>query len=43
MPWNKSDPWVSASQLLLILQDASADPALLDDLADVRGLELDCD
>lgn len=43
MPSDESDPWVPLSKLLLILQDASADPGLLDDLADVRGLELDHD
>ncbi len=35
------DPWVSSSELLRIVDDAAADPGLLDDLADVRGAELD--
>ena len=35
------DPWVPSSELRRIVQDAPADPALLDDLADVRGAELD--
>ena len=37
------DPWVPASELRRILNDAPADPGLLDDLADVRGDELDDD
>jgi antitoxin (DNA-binding transcriptional repressor) of toxin-antitoxin stability system len=35
------DPWVPASELRRIVSDAPADRALLDDLADVRGAELD--
>jgi len=35
------DPWVSSSELRRIVSEASADPGLLDDLADVRGAELD--
>lgn len=35
------DPWVPSSELRRILHEASADPGLLDDLADVRGAELD--
>lgn len=35
------DPWVSSSELRRIVNEASADPGLLDDLADVRGAELD--
>jgi antitoxin (DNA-binding transcriptional repressor) of toxin-antitoxin stability system len=35
------DPWVPSSELRRIVHDASADPGLLDDLADVRGAELD--
>lgn len=35
------DPWVPASELRRIIHEASADPGLLDDLADVRGAELD--
>lgn len=37
----RRDPWVSSSELRRIVRDASADPELLDDLADVRGAELD--
>jgi len=35
------DPWVASSELRRILREAPADVALLDDLADVRGAELD--
>jgi antitoxin (DNA-binding transcriptional repressor) of toxin-antitoxin stability system len=35
------DPWVPAAELRRIVRDAPADPGLLDDLADVRGAELD--
>lgn len=35
------DPWVPAAELRRIIGDAPADPGLLDDLADVRGDELD--
>ena len=35
------DPWVASSELRRIVQEAPADPALLDDLSDVRGAELD--
>jgi antitoxin (DNA-binding transcriptional repressor) of toxin-antitoxin stability system len=35
------DPWVSSKELRRILHEAPADPGLLDDLADVRGAELD--
>jgi len=35
------DPWVSASELRRIVHEAPADPSLLDDLADVRGAEID--
>ncbi|HET8815669.1 MAG TPA: hypothetical protein VFM51_12045 [Solirubrobacterales bacterium] len=35
------DPWVPSSELRRIVRQASADPGLLDDLADVRGAELD--
>jgi antitoxin (DNA-binding transcriptional repressor) of toxin-antitoxin stability system len=37
------DPWVPASELRRILGDAAADPGLLEDLADVRGDELEDD
>jgi prevent-host-death family protein len=37
----QSDSWVPASELRRILRDAPADPGLLDDLADVRGMEID--
>jgi antitoxin (DNA-binding transcriptional repressor) of toxin-antitoxin stability system len=35
------DPWVPASELRRIVTEAHADAGLLDDLADVRGAELD--
>jgi antitoxin (DNA-binding transcriptional repressor) of toxin-antitoxin stability system len=35
------DPWVASSELRRIVEEAGADPALLDDLADVRGDEID--
>lgn len=35
------DPWVPSSELRRIVREAAADPALLDDLADVRGDEID--
>jgi antitoxin (DNA-binding transcriptional repressor) of toxin-antitoxin stability system len=35
------DPWVPASELRRIVTEAPADASLLDDLADVRGAELD--
>jgi antitoxin (DNA-binding transcriptional repressor) of toxin-antitoxin stability system len=35
------DPWVPAGELRRILREAPADPGLLSDLADVRGVELD--
>jgi len=37
----RRDPWVPSSELRRIVHDAPADPALLDDLADVRGAEID--
>jgi hypothetical protein len=37
----RRDPWVSPSELRRILDEAPADPGLLDDLADVRGAELE--
>lgn len=37
------DPWVPSSELRRIVRDAPADPDLLDDLAEVRGAELDDD
>lgn len=35
------DPWVPSSELRRIVTEAPADTGLLDDLADVRGAELD--
>lgn len=35
------DPWVPAGELRRILREAPADERLLDDLADIRGAELD--
>lgn len=37
----RRDPWVSSSELRRIVQEAPADRGLLDDLADVRGAEID--
>ncbi|HEY6730637.1 MAG TPA: hypothetical protein VI039_06390 [Solirubrobacterales bacterium] len=37
----RRDPWVASSELRRIVREAPADPDLLDDLADVRGAELD--
>lgn len=37
----RRDPWVSSSELRRIVSEAAADPGLLDDLADVRGAELE--
>lgn len=42
LPYVESrDPWVPAAELRRIVREAPADPGLLDDLADVRGAELD--
>jgi prevent-host-death family protein len=38
---DKRDPWVPSSELRRIIREAAADPGLLDDLADVRGDEID--
>jgi antitoxin (DNA-binding transcriptional repressor) of toxin-antitoxin stability system len=35
------DPWVPSSELRRIVQEAPGDPALLDNLSDVRSAELD--
>jgi antitoxin (DNA-binding transcriptional repressor) of toxin-antitoxin stability system len=35
------DPWVPSAELRRIARDAPADADLLDDLADVRGAEID--
>lgn len=35
------DPWLPSSELRRIIEAAPADRGLLDDLADVRGAELD--
>lgn len=35
------DPWLPAAELRRIVREAPADPELLNDLADVRGAELD--
>jgi antitoxin (DNA-binding transcriptional repressor) of toxin-antitoxin stability system len=35
------DPWVPSGDLRRIVETTPADPALLDDLADVRGAEID--
>jgi antitoxin (DNA-binding transcriptional repressor) of toxin-antitoxin stability system len=37
----KRDPWVASGELRRVLREAPSDPSLLDDLADVRGSELD--
>ena len=35
------DPWVSSSELRRMIGEAPADAGLLEDLADVRGAEID--
>jgi antitoxin (DNA-binding transcriptional repressor) of toxin-antitoxin stability system len=35
------DPWVPSGELRRIVETAPADPDLLDDLADIRGAEVD--
>jgi antitoxin (DNA-binding transcriptional repressor) of toxin-antitoxin stability system len=35
------DPWLPSSELRRIVEEAPADPGLLEDLADVRGAEID--
>ena len=35
------DPWVGSSILRGVVEEAGADPGLLDDLADVRGAVID--
>jgi hypothetical protein len=35
------DPWVASIELRRILQEAPADPGLLDDLAEIREATLD--
>lgn len=35
------DPWVPAAELRRIVRETPADPGLLDDIADVRGLLID--
>jgi antitoxin (DNA-binding transcriptional repressor) of toxin-antitoxin stability system len=37
----RRDPWVPSSELRRIASEAPADSDLLDDLADVRGAEID--
>ena len=37
----RRNPWIPSSELRRIVRDAPADPDLLDDLAEVRGIELD--
>lgn len=37
----RRDPWVPSSELRRIVSEAPSDSSLLDDLADVRGAELD--
>jgi antitoxin (DNA-binding transcriptional repressor) of toxin-antitoxin stability system len=37
------DPWVPSGELRRIVRESSADPGLLEDLADVRGDEIDDD
>jgi antitoxin (DNA-binding transcriptional repressor) of toxin-antitoxin stability system len=37
----RREPWVPSSELRRVVDEAAADPALLDDLADVRGDEID--
>ena len=40
-PAEDRDPWVPAAELRRIVREAPADRGLLDDLADVRGAEID--
>lgn len=35
------DPWVPSSELRRIVREAPADPGLLEDLAEIRGDEID--
>jgi antitoxin (DNA-binding transcriptional repressor) of toxin-antitoxin stability system len=35
------DPWVAAAELRRIVRDSPLDPGLMDDLAEVRGLEVE--
>ena len=35
------EPWVPATELRRIVREAPADPGLLDDLAEIRGTDLD--
>ena len=35
------DPWLPSSEFCRIVEEAPADPGLLDDLADVREAEID--
>ena len=35
------DPWVPSTELRRIVRETPADPGLLDDLAEVRGAEID--
>jgi antitoxin (DNA-binding transcriptional repressor) of toxin-antitoxin stability system len=35
------DPWIPATELRRIVREAPADSGLLDDLAEIRGAELD--
>ena len=35
------DPWVPAAELRRLVHEMGADPGLLDDLADIRGDEID--
>jgi hypothetical protein len=38
---HQPDPWVPSSELRRVVGEAAADPGLLDDVADVRGDEID--
>jgi antitoxin (DNA-binding transcriptional repressor) of toxin-antitoxin stability system len=40
---DKPGPWVASREIFGILDQTPADPALLDDLAEVRGLDLELD
>lgn len=37
----RRDPWVPSTELRRIIREAPADPGLLDDLAEIRGSEID--
>jgi len=38
---DERDPWISSNELRRVVSASPADPELLDDIADVRGTEID--